>query len=108
MEEGKDQKGKTMTFDNIVWEDCYDGVGGLVGYGDYELSIVSHSRSYGGTSGLYEIMVIYKGKQKEMKGITNEGDTVKGYLSESDVSAIMKKMTSLTGKDGQNVGTSIH
>jgi len=32
-----------------------------------------------------------------MPGITNKGDTVKGWLTESDVDAIMCKMYFLTG-----------
>jgi hypothetical protein len=35
-----------------------------------------------------------------MKGITRDGDTVKGYLSEQEVDGIILKMMALTGEDG--------
>ena len=75
------------------------GVQAVLQFGDeYELSIVSNAVSYGGDRGLYEIMVIHKGEQKELPGITNEGDSVKGFLSVSDVNGIIKKMHTITGK----------
>mgnify|MGYP000105805220 CR=1 FL=1 len=75
------------------------GVQAVLKFGDdYELSIVSNAVSYGGSQGLYEIMAIYKGEQKELPGITNEGDTVKGWLTEKDVDTIIKKMHTITGE----------
>lgn len=65
---------------------------------DYELSIISGSGAYGTTHAPYEIAVFKNGDFIEMPGITGEGDTVKGYLTESDVSAIIKKMFLVTGK----------
>jgi hypothetical protein len=38
-----------------------------------------------------------------MPGITNEGDTVKGWLTESDVDAIISKMYFLTGTTPRQV-----
>ena len=37
--------------------------------------------------------------QIEMPGITEEGDTVKGFLSESDVESIIKKMHLVSGAE---------
>ncbi len=76
----------------------------VLGFGEYELSIVSHPGSYGGKKGLYEIGV-FKGKNMvEMPGITEPGDTVKGFLTESDVDVIIKKMTMATGSDPVDIG----
>lgn len=71
----------------------------VLGFGDYELSIVSHIYSYGGKNGLYEIAVFKGNDQVEMPGITEPGDTVKGFLTESDVDVIIKKMVMATGTD---------
>ena len=49
--------------------------------------------------GLYEIAVFSGNDQIEMPGITEEGDTVKGFLSESDVESIIKKMHLVSGAD---------
>ena len=75
------------------------GVQAVLQFGDdYELSIVSNDCSYGGSKGLYEIMVIKNGEQAELPGVTQEGDTVKGFLSEGEVDGILKKMYLITGK----------
>lgn len=89
-----------MNFDDIVMD--YDpgvkGVYGSVNIGEYELSIVKHEGSYGGEQGLYEIG-IWKGDDMcELPGITAEGDTVKGWLTEDDVSCIIKKLHLISGE----------
>ena len=67
----------------------------ILPFGDYDLSIVQSDFSYGGKQGLYEIAV-FKGKNMiEMPGITEEGDTVKGFLSENDVENIIEKMEAI-------------
>ena len=66
---------------------------------EFELSIVQHDGSYGGDRGLYEIGVFKNNDMVEMPGITAEGDTVKGFLTENEVSAIITKMMSITGAD---------
>ena len=38
-----------------------------------------------------------------MPGITAEGDTVKGFLTEEDVNGILKKMYLITGKMPEQV-----
>ena len=72
----------------------------LVNFGnEYQLSVVSHESSYGGNRGLYEIGVFKNNNMVEMPGITEEGDTVKGFLTESDVDVIIKKMHMATGAE---------
>ena len=73
------------------------GIQSLISYGDYELSIIKSDFSYGGKSGLYEIAVFKGDGQVEMPGITEEGDTVKGFLNEQEVTGIMKKMVAVGG-----------
>lgn len=82
----------------------YGGTQVVLQFGDeYELSVISHSGSYGGSKGLYEIAPFKHGSQIEMPGITEEDDTVKGYLTESDVDAIIVKMVAVTGKEPTQV-----
>ena len=75
------------------------GVQSVLHFGDYELSIVKNEMSYGNKQGKYEIAVFNDVDQVELPGITEEGDTVKGYLTEEDVSGIILKMHSFTGKE---------
>jgi hypothetical protein len=77
-----------------------DGIQAILEFGrDHELSIVKSDFSYGGKSGLYEIAVYHQGNQVEMPGITEQGDTVRGFLSEDEVEGIIKKMHLATGAD---------
>ena len=75
------------------------GIQSMIKFGDYDLSVVKNTSSYGGSQGLYEIAVFKGSGQVEMPGITQAGDTVKGYLSESEVEGIIKKMHLVTGRD---------
>ena len=72
-------------------------------FGDYELSIVKHKGSYGGDMGLYEIGVFKDSLMEELPGITEVGDTVKGFLTKDQVDAIIVKMFTLTGKDPKQI-----
>ena len=72
-------------------------------FGDYELSIVKHKGSYGGEMGLYEIGVFKDSLMEEMTGITEDGDTVKGFLSKDEVDGIIIKMFTLTGKEPKQI-----
>ena len=74
-----------------------NGVQAILGFGQYELSIVQNDCSYGGDRGLYEIAVFKNSNQHELPGITAKGDTVKGFLTEQDVNMILKKMYLFTG-----------
>lgn len=69
----------------------------VLSFGDYELSVIKGYGAYGTKSAPYEIGVFKHGILTEMPGITAEGDTVKGYLTISDVDVIIKKMYFLTG-----------
>jgi len=73
------------------------GVQAVIQFGNYELSVIKNEVSYGNKQGLFEIAVFKDGKQKEMPGITEVGDTVKGWLTEAEVDAIITKMYFLTG-----------
>lgn len=84
-------------FDDLQFVEFLDGVSATVTYGEYELSVVKHSSSHGGTQGKYEIGVFKGNEMVEMPGITQEGDTVKGWLTEEDVSGIMAKMMAVGG-----------
>ena len=86
-------------FSDLQFTKFLDGVSASVTYGDYELSVVRHSGSYGNSNGLYEIAVFKGNDMVELPGITEEGDTVKGWLSEQDVTGIMKKMIAIGGPE---------
>ena len=76
----------------------------VLAFGDeYELSIISGQGAYSTEAAPYEIAVIKHGDLVEMPGITNEDDTVKGYLTEADVSDIIKKMFLITGKTPRQI-----
>ena len=59
----------------------------------YGVSVVSHSYSYGGKDGLFEIAVLDKdGNLTYDTPVTND---VIGYLTEEEVSGVMKEVQSL-------------
>jgi len=75
------------------------GIQAMLKFNKFDLSIIKNESSYGNANGLYEIAVFSGNDQIEMPGITEEGDTVKGFLSESDVEGIIKKMHLVSGAD---------
>ena len=75
------------------------GIQAMLKFNKFDLSIIKNESSYGNKMSLYEIAVFSGDTQIEMPGITEEGDTVKGFLSESDVEGIIKKMLLVTGTD---------
>ena len=79
------------------------GVQALLSFGEYELSIIKNEGSYGGKQGLYEIAVFKGNYQVELPGITEQGDTVKGFLSEDEVEGIIKKMHLVSGADPEQI-----
>ena len=79
------------------------GVQAILDFGEYELSIIQNECSYGNKQGLYEIAVFKENNQCELPGVTQPGDTVKGFLTEEDVNGILKKMYLITGKMPQQV-----
>ena len=89
------------TFADIPFKETQmpNGIQAILKFKDYELSIVKSDFSYGGNKGLYEIAVFKGDGQVNMPGITEDHDTVKGFLSEDEVVAIIKKMHLVTGAD---------
>jgi len=79
------------------------GLQAMLQFDNYELSIVNNEVSYGNKQGLYEIAVFKDGEQYELPGVTNPGDTVKGWLTEDEVDAIISKMYFLTGKQPRQI-----
>jgi len=86
-----------LAYESFEPKKVLDGTQVVLFFGDYELSIVSHSGSYGGEQGLYEIGVFQGNDMIQLPGITEDYDTVKGWLTEYDVNTIIKKMYFLTG-----------
>jgi len=84
-------------YNNFPTTNAYDGTQSTIQFGEYALSVVRHSGSYGGPEGLYEIAVFEESDLIEMPGITEEGDTVKGYLTKDEVDCILTKMFTITG-----------
>ena len=87
----------------LLETDVPKGVQAIVNFGKYELSIVNNEASYGNKQGLYEIAVFKDGEQTELPGITQTGDTVKGFLTNEDVDAILTKMYTITGTEGKQI-----
>ena len=56
----------------------------------YGLSIISHKGSYGGDRGLFEIMLVRNGQPCSFPPITQEGDTVNGFLTKEKVEEIIQ------------------
>ena len=88
----------------LLETDLPNGVQAVLDFGKYHLSIIKSDFSYGGSQGKYEIGVFsandgVASDMVELPGITNEGDSVKGWLTNSDVDAIIKKMYTITGKE---------
>lgn len=93
------------TFADIPFKETQmpNGIQAILKFKDYELSIVKSDFSYGGNKGLYEIAVFKGNRQVNMPGITEDHDTVKGFLSEDEVLGIVKKMHLVTGADPEAV-----
>ena len=75
------------------------GIQAMLKFNKFDLSIIQNESSYGNANGLYEIAVFSGNDQIEMPGITEQGDTVKGFLSEDEVVGIVKKMHLISGAD---------
>jgi hypothetical protein len=83
-----------------------DGCQAVLDFGNYHLSIINDG--YGCDRGLYEIGVFkaadgVASELVSLPGITNDDDTVKGYLTEADVDAIIKKMYLITGNSPRQI-----
>jgi hypothetical protein len=87
----------------MMTTDVPNGIQVVLDFDKYHLSIVQSDLSYGGKSGLYEIGVFaaedgVASNMTELPGITAEGDTVRGHLTETDVNVIIKKMHTITNR----------
>lgn len=59
----------------------------------YGASVVSHTRSYGGNEGLYELAVLFDNEIHYDNPVAN-GD-VRGYLTEEDVTELLNQIQKL-------------
>ena len=78
--------------DYLMFDDSLKGseYGGEIDFDNgYGLSIVKHKSSYGGTKGLFEIMLTRNGNPYSLPPITEDGDTVKGFLTKEEVDSII-------------------
>ena len=78
----------------------------ILDFGDYHLSIINDG--YGSEQGLYEIGVFaatdgVARDMTELPGITEEGDSVKGNLTEAEIDAIILKLYAITGTEPRQV-----
>ena len=87
----------------LLETDVPKGVQAVLAFDNYELSVIKNEASYGNKQGLFEIAVFKDGEQCELPGITNPGDTVKGFLTSEEVDAIIKKMFTITGTEPRQV-----
>jgi len=88
-----------MKFSDIKFKPYLNGISARINFGHLNLSVVKHSGSYGNKQGLYEIGMFDEDNKTmiEVPDITQEGDTVKGFLSETDVQNIIEKLKQKTG-----------
>jgi len=61
----------------------------------YGLSIVRHDMSYGGKMGRFEIMLTRNGEPYSLPPITNDEDTVNGFLNKEEVIDIINTVEAL-------------
>ena len=92
-----------MRFSDLVFKktNIPKGIGSFIDFGEYSLSVIKNEMSYGNKSGLYEIAVFKGREQVVLPGITEDHDTVKGFLTEDAVSGILLKMQSITATQGK-------
>jgi hypothetical protein len=81
-----------------------NGVQVVLDFGKYHLSIVQNELSYGSAQGKYEIGVFaasdgVANDMVELPGITDEDESIKGWLTEVDVDNIIKKLYTITAKE---------
>jgi len=97
---------KLTDFKMIRKERSSNGRQAILDFGKYHLSIINDG--YGSAEGLYEIGVFdacdgVARDMTELPGITSEGDSVQGNLTEADIDAIIKKMFTITGTEPRQV-----
>ena len=67
----------------------------MVSFGKYEFTVVKHGFSYGGPK-VFPYEIVFEGDPLLVPGITQEGDFIKGFLTEEGI-AIMLKMATIFG-----------
>ena len=88
------KKFEDLEFDKISDEPFMSGVRSRMMFENgYGVSVVSHTHSYGGTKGLFEIAVL--GKDGDISYDTPVTNDVIGYLSPDEVTDIMEQVQSL-------------
>ena len=65
----------------------------------YSTSVIKNNMSYGGKQGLYEIGVFYEEVLVEVPGITEEGDSVRGWLEFEEVIDLLKKIEQMESRN---------
>ena len=65
----------------------------------YSTSVIKNNVSYGGKQGLYEIGVFYEEILVEVPGVTEEGDTVRGWLEFEEVIDLLKKIEQMESRN---------
>lgn len=78
----------------------------VLDFGKYHLSIIDNG--YGRDNNLLEIGLFNASDgvasgMTELPGITNKDDSVRGYLTEADVDAIIMKLYTITGTEPTQV-----
>ena len=91
-----------MEFSDLNFKKTLNGIHASVKFGPYELSVARNSATYGNKQGLYEIAVLKDGKFTPLSGVTNE-DGIQGWLKESSITEILRKMTEITEASGEIV-----
>ena len=97
---------KFTDFKMLRKERSSNGRQAVLDFGKYHLSIINDG--YGSADGLYEIGVfdacegVARG-MTELPGITADGDSVKGHLTEADIDAIILKLYTITGTEPRQV-----
>jgi|TARA_A200000159_G_scaffold161284_1_gene182911 hypothetical protein len=86
---------KDIKFDKL--DDFPYGINAMLSFGDYDVSVIQNPMSYGNKQGLYEIGVFKGEDMVELPGITNENDTIAGFLTQDAVMVLLKKMYTITG-----------
>ena len=97
---------KLKNFQMLRKQRSSNGCQAVLDFGKYHLSIINDG--YGSADGLYEIGVfnacdgVARG-MTELPGITEEGDSVKGNLTEADIDAIIVKLYTITGTEPRQI-----
>ena len=97
---------KLKNFQMLRKQRSSNGCQAVLDFSKYHLSIINDG--YGSEDGLYEIGVfnacdgVARG-MTELPGITEEGDSVKGNLTEADIDAIIVKLYTITGTEPRQI-----